>query len=194
MLFECREAVCFHGQTPQDSKPICWATTELNVSLLSTAVDCGTLTTPANGQVSYSGRTTFGHTATYSCHTGYNLRGGSTRTCQATKLWSGSEPTCSRMALLHVRLSSDGTCTWCVPLFQQLWTVVLWPTQPMAKLVTLLDQHSDRQPPTVVIQATTWWEAVLAYVKLQECGLGVHLPVNVCLLIQTVKLELTQLK
>ena len=49
----------------------------------------------------------------------------------------------------------------------------------MAKLVTLLDQHSDRQPPTVVMQATTWWEAVLAHVKLQECGLGVHLPVNV---------------
>ena len=93
--------VCFHGQTQLASKPICWAATELNVSLLSTAVDCGTLTTPANGQVSYSGRTTFGHTATYSCHTGYNLRGESTRTCQTTKLWSRSEPTCSRMSLLY---------------------------------------------------------------------------------------------
>ena len=35
------------------------------------------------------------------------------------------------------------------------------------------------QPPTVVIQATTWWEAALAHVKLQDCGLGVHLPVQV---------------
>ena len=52
-------------------------------------------------------------------------------------------------------------------------------TQPMAELVTLL-QRMDRQPPTGVIQATTWWEAVLAYVKLQEHGLEVHLPVNVC--------------
>ena len=69
--------------------------------LFSTAVDCGTLTTPGNGQVSYSGRTTFGQTANYGCHTGYNLRGESTRTCQATKLWSGSEPTCSRMSLLY---------------------------------------------------------------------------------------------
>ena len=51
----------------------------------------------------------------------------------------------------------------------------------MAKLVTLLEQHLDRQPPTVVTQATTWWETVLAHVKLQESGLGVHLPVNVCL-------------
>ena len=37
----------------------------------------------------------------------------------------------------------------------------------------------DRQPPTVVIQATTWWETVLARVKLQECGLEVNLPVKV---------------
>ena len=50
----------------------------------------------------------------------------------------------------------------------------------MAKLVTLLEQPSDRQPPTVVIQATTWWETALVYVTPQECGLGVNLPVRVC--------------
>jgi len=49
----------------------------------------------------------------------------------------------------------------------------------MAKLV-LLEQHLERQPPTVVTQATTWWETILAHVELQESGLGVHLPVNVC--------------
>ena len=38
----------------------------------------------------------------------------------------------------------------------------------------------DKQPPTVVIQATLWWEVVLALVKLQDCGLAVHLPVKVC--------------
>ena len=62
----------------------------------------------------------------------------------------------------------------------QLWTVALWLTQPMAKLVILLEQHLDKQPPTVVIQATLWWEVVLAHVNLQECGLAVHLPVKVC--------------
>ena len=46
----------------------------------------------------------------------------------------------------------------------------------MAKLVTPVEQHLNRQLPTVVIQATTWWETVLAHVKLQEHGLGVHLP------------------
>ena len=63
--------------------------------------------------------------------------------------------------------------------FQQLWTAALCLTQPMAELVTLLGQQLDRQPPTVVIQTTTWWETVPACVKLQEYGLGMHLPVNV---------------
>ena len=60
---------------------------------------------------------------------------------------------------------------------QQLWTVALCLTQSMGKLIPL-EQHLDRQPSTVVMQATTWWETVLALVKLQECGLGVHLPVQ----------------
>ena len=53
----------------------------------------------------------------------------------------------------------------------------------MAKLLTLLEQHMERELPTVVIQATVLWEAVLALVKLQEGGLGVHLPVKVTTLL-----------
>ena len=49
----------------------------------------------------------------------------------------------------------------------------------MAELVTL-EQHMDRELPTVATQATTKWEAVLAHVYLQEGGLGVHLHVYVC--------------
>ena len=63
--------------------------------LFSTAVNCGTLTNPANGRVSY---TTFA--ATYSCNTGFTLEGVSTRTCQAPGVWSGSAPTCHGMLLL----------------------------------------------------------------------------------------------
>ena len=62
----------------------------------------------------------------------------------------------------------------------QLWTVAIWLIQPMAVLITLLEQHLDRMPPTVVTQATAWWETVLALVKLQEIGLGVNQPVKVC--------------
>ena len=53
----------------------------------------------------------------------------------------------------------------------------------MARLITLLETHWDRQPPTVVTQAMTWWETVIALVKLQEIGLRVHLPVQVHLLL-----------
>ena len=71
------------------------------IFLLSTVVDCGTLTNPANGRISYSDRTTFGQTANYSCNAGYNLVGGSMRICQATGVWSASEPIC-QCRLLHV--------------------------------------------------------------------------------------------
>ena len=67
---------------------------------LLTAVDCGNLTDPANGQVIHPGGTTFGQTATYSCNTGFNLVGNSTRMCQADGMWTASTPTCERMLLL----------------------------------------------------------------------------------------------
>ena len=50
----------------------------------------------------------------------------------------------------------------------------------MAELVTLVEQHMEKEPPTVVILATTWWEAEPEHVTLQEVGLGVNLPVRVC--------------
>ena len=49
----------------------------------------------------------------------------------------------------------------------------------MVELVTLVEQHMEREPTTTAIQATTEWGAVLVHVYLQEGGLGVHLPVNV---------------
>ena len=82
------------------------------VSLLK-VVDCGVPTNPTNGHVSHTGGTTFGQTATYSCNTGYRLLGGSIRTCQATRRWSASAPTCQGM------LSFGQTCvspTLCVAL------------------------------------------------------------------------------
>ena len=72
-----------------------------DIAFLSTAVDCGALSGPANGQVTHTAGTTVGQTATYSCNTDYNLLGDSTRTCQATGAWSGSAPTCHRMLLLQ---------------------------------------------------------------------------------------------
>ena len=72
-----------------------------SVSLILTVVNCGTLTDPANGQVSHTAGTTLGQTATYSCDTGYNLVGNTNRICQATGVWSGREPICQGMLLLE---------------------------------------------------------------------------------------------
>ena len=72
-----------------------------------TVVDCGTPTNPVNGQVSHTSGTAFGHTATYICNTGYNLVGSSTRMCQATGAWSGSEPTCQRMNCIYHETTSS---------------------------------------------------------------------------------------
>ena len=83
--------------------------------LILTVVDCGTLTDPANGQVSHTTGTTFGLTATYSCNPGYKLVGDINCTCQATGVWSGSEPTCQCMLLhcptcVHVHNGSSISC------------------------------------------------------------------------------------
>ena len=67
------------------------------ILLVLTAVDCGNLTDPSNGQVNHTAGTTFGQTTTYSCNTGYSLVEDNTRTCQATGTWSGSAPTCQGM-------------------------------------------------------------------------------------------------
>ena len=77
--------------------------------LILTAVDCGSLTDPDNGQVDHTAGTTLGQTATYRCNTGYNLVGESTHTCQATGEWSGSAPTCQGMLL-----EGDDTLFMCV--------------------------------------------------------------------------------
>ena len=59
------------------------------------AVDCGSLTNPANGQVDTSSGTTFGSTATYTCAIGYTLSGSQSRTCGADGNWTSSEPSCN---------------------------------------------------------------------------------------------------
>ena len=69
-----------------------------------TAVDCGSLPDPANGQVGQPAGTSLGQIAIYSCNTGYNLVGNSTRTCQAIGNWSGSAPTCQGVYVCKLTL------------------------------------------------------------------------------------------
>ncbi|XP_066295428.1 sushi, von Willebrand factor type A, EGF and pentraxin domain-containing protein 1-like isoform X3 [Branchiostoma lanceolatum] len=74
-----------------------------------TAVQCPALTAPANGAV--SGTNFYGDVATFTCDPGYNLVGGSTRTCQADATWSGSSPTCTDIdACLANPCHAQATC------------------------------------------------------------------------------------
>ena len=69
------------------------------------AVDCGSLNNIANGQVSTSSGTTFMMTATYTCNTGYNIVGSESRTCRASRVWSGEAPVCNcKMTYIHAYL------------------------------------------------------------------------------------------
>ena len=77
-------------------------------SLLTAArvVDCGSLDDPDFGAIITNG-TRVGSVARYSCSSGYQLDGSSTRVCQADGEWSGEAPTCERMCTLAVHPSNS---------------------------------------------------------------------------------------
>lgn len=55
----------------------------------SFTVQCPEAVAPVNGSVTENNST-----ATYSCNTGYELVGESTRTCESNGTWSSAEPNC----------------------------------------------------------------------------------------------------
>ena len=73
----------------------------MNKILLSGTAICPDLTL-ANGVISYSPDTTHrleGTMATHSCDVGYGLSGGTERTCQSDRTWSGGIITCEGIIL-----------------------------------------------------------------------------------------------
>ncbi|XP_048587546.1 sushi, von Willebrand factor type A, EGF and pentraxin domain-containing protein 1 isoform X2 [Nematostella vectensis] len=78
------------------------------------AVDCGNLVNPANGETTGSS-TTYGSTASVTCHEGYDLIGSKSRVCQADGTWSGNDTWCKGREcgpmppLAHGQISGNGT-------------------------------------------------------------------------------------
>ncbi|XP_078589882.1 uncharacterized protein LOC144870048 [Branchiostoma floridae x Branchiostoma japonicum] len=60
-----------------------------------TRLPCPVLDSPDNGAV--AGDHLFGDVATYSCDTGYELEGVTTRTCQADQTWSDAPSVCNKI-------------------------------------------------------------------------------------------------
>ena len=65
-----------------------------------TAITCGSLSDPDNGQVRMTNGTQLGSEAIYSCSYGYRLAGDATRICEIDEDWSGSPPDCTLDAVI----------------------------------------------------------------------------------------------
>ncbi|CAH1263509.1 CSMD3 [Branchiostoma lanceolatum] len=75
------------------------------------SLKCQTLTTPAHGTVHMVGGSLFGGTATYSCDAGYEVVGTPVRMCQASRTWSGNEPTCEKISCVTLVAPLNGGIT-----------------------------------------------------------------------------------
>ncbi|XP_053405168.1 CUB and sushi domain-containing protein 1-like [Mercenaria mercenaria] len=69
-------------------------------------VDCGSLSSPANGTVSMSG-STYMSTATYICFTGFSLTGSVTRICMSDGNWNSSDPSCLTLTSVSTNTSAS---------------------------------------------------------------------------------------
>ena len=68
--------------------------------VIHTLVSCPLLSGVTNGEINCSlGNDrvpSYEDTCSYTCSTGHELSGGSTRTCQSDGSWSGSDTVCSK--------------------------------------------------------------------------------------------------
>ena len=74
----------------------------LSLSLSIYTATCTDLTPPNNGVITYNPTRSprlQGTTATHNCNTGYKLSGGTVRTCQSDRAWSGGSITCPSKVL-----------------------------------------------------------------------------------------------
>ncbi|XP_019620839.1 PREDICTED: uncharacterized protein LOC109467334 [Branchiostoma belcheri] len=74
-----------------------------------TGVPCPSLSSPANGQL--TGSFFYPNSVYYTCYSGYALNGPSSRQCQSSGTWSGSNPTCTEAACPVLTAPANGAMT-----------------------------------------------------------------------------------
>ena len=94
---------CGLGGSWTSSEPVCHRKFSITQKILNkqnnlhcflSAVICGSLHDPHNGQVDISSGTTFGRVAIFSCDTGYKLSHQHEVQCGANGMWSPASPSC----------------------------------------------------------------------------------------------------
>ncbi|KAI8482586.1 carbohydrate binding [Branchiostoma belcheri] len=73
-----------------------------------TALQCRTLTAPANGFLSPVGANSYQDVVTFTCDQGYKLGGASSVTCQADRTWSAPVPTCQPLQCPTLTAPANG--------------------------------------------------------------------------------------
>ena len=74
------------------------------------AVRCEQLSSPTNGRIVGSCGHVYRSKCEFACNEGHNLLGSRTRTCQKTKVWSGSRVTCQGQCDCYVISCYDMIC------------------------------------------------------------------------------------
>ncbi|XP_035674957.1 P-selectin-like [Branchiostoma floridae] len=82
-------------------------------------MECAKLDAPLHGSI--SGTSYVGDTVTFSCDTGYEITSGSSsRTCQSTQTWTGTQPTCTRIKCPTVSAPANGNMVGSIEFGDQL--------------------------------------------------------------------------
>ena len=130
----------------------------------NTDVDCGSLSSPTNGQVSLI-TITFGSVATYSCDNGYCLNGQSMTICQADGTWSGSTPTCAIVDCGQLDDITSGQVTLSTTTYGSSGTY------------SCDSGYTLNGPNSTTCQADGTWSGCVSSCDLVDCGL-VTAPTN----------------
>ncbi|XP_035675655.1 sushi, von Willebrand factor type A, EGF and pentraxin domain-containing protein 1-like [Branchiostoma floridae] len=82
-------------------------------------MECAKLDAPVHGSI--SGTSYVGDTVTFSCDTGYEITSGSSsRTCQSTQTWTGTQPTCTKIKCPTVSAPANGNMVGSIEFGDQL--------------------------------------------------------------------------
>ena len=84
--------------------------------MFNAIIACQLLVAPDNGMINCSlgddGQASLGDTCTFTCNSGYELSGNTSRSCQINGNWSGTESTCTQGMLSRHTIVGHALMVW----------------------------------------------------------------------------------